>query len=401
MLALIRKIEDKSAFFIVIYFCWRNSFLPMPLPNLAHYIIVTAFAFFTTLKGVTIQHKTMFFLLCAALSNIIGNPDPIFRSWERWLIFILLILMIGPLNKSRYSCIFKEKVFKYMLYGCIFMSVGSLVAYISGNGMFYHGHGYFKGLYNHSMTLGPMAAISAVFTFQQFLTDEIKYRRKYWLVLAILSVLMCMLASSRTAFVAMCLAVFILLLATYKGRRNKMLGIVFVSGILMTFTYPIWSSFTDGIRNKMAEQDLANNSRTELWKERIEEFKDAPIFGQGFAAFDLNISYNSYNLDTGGVEPGSSWLFVLSSLGCVGFILFLLLVIPPTLNLLQSSKTKPDSVAITILCVSIIFMVHMLSEGYILSAGSSECFFVWLCFALIQENTLKANNLYVKKWIEI
>lgn len=45
MLALIRKIEDKSAFFIVIYFCWRNSFLPMPLPNLAHYVIVTAFAF--------------------------------------------------------------------------------------------------------------------------------------------------------------------------------------------------------------------------------------------------------------------------------------------------------------------------------------------------------------------
>lgn len=394
------KIQNKGALLLVIYLCWRDSFFPIPLPQSAHYLIMGYFAVLAVMKGFKLASLSLLFVLTGAMSIVLANPDPIFQPWERWIAFTLLMMAAGPLNCSIGAMNFRAIVFKYALLGMVFMSVGSLGAYFTGNGMFYHGAGFFKGLYNHSMTLGPMAAISSAFTLQLFLTDSVKSRRKWWLVLVVSSTLMCMLASSRTAFVALLGAVFVLLWKVYKGRRAKMWGLVVTAAIVLTLTMPLWNSFTDGMAHKQSMQSVEDNSRTELWLDRIAEWKDSPVFGQGFAAFNLDvIKGGSFNTETGGVEPGSSWLFVLSSLGGVGFLLLLLLTVLPTLNLISRKDIKPDSVAMTALLTSVIFIIHMLSEGYIISAGGVICFFAWLTFAVIRRDSIDSIDLCNKKWI--
>lgn len=394
------KVQSKSALLLVIYLCWRDCIFPIPLPQSVHYIIMGIFALFLTFRGFRVNYLSLAFILVGAISILFADPDPTFQSWPRLMAFILLMFAAGPINISIQAMEFRTVLFKYALFGIVFMSVGSLLAYFSGNGIFYHGTGFFRGLYNHSMTLGPMAAISAVFTLQLFLTDVVRKRRKWWLLLTICSTLMCLLASSRTAFIALLGAVLVLLWTIYRERRGQMWFSIIIGIVLICLTMPLWKSFTAGMMQKQEKQSLDDNSRTELWQDRIEEWKDSPIFGQGFAAFNLKvIKGESFNAETGGIEPGSSWLFVLSSMGGVGFILLIFLTVYPTLCLLSRRDIEPDSMAMTALTTSVIFIIHMISEGYIIAAGGVTCFLAWLTFSIINRNVLEYNDLFVKKWI--
>lgn len=398
-----KNVDDKCALLLSIYLCFRDSAFPLPLPGWSHYVIMSVFALILTSRGFRINALMMVFLIWAAFSIIFNNPDPVFQSWPRYCTFLLLVLNAGPLNSSKFAMEFRANVFKYSMFLIVAMSIGSLVAYWTGNPIFYHGYQYFKGLYNHSMSLGPMAAISAVFCFQLWLGDKNGgMKRRIWLLLAVGSALMCMLASSRTAFIAMLFSGGVILLAVYKGRIGQMLAVVVGVVGVVAITSPLWQSFATGLLNKQENQDLmGENSRIALWNDRIAEFQDSPIFGQGFSAMNPNIvSDESFNIITGVIEPGSSWLYVLSALGLVGFTLFCIIVIPQTVKLFFNRNVQPDSMAMTVLGVNLIFLVHMLSEGYILAGGTAICFFAWLSFAVAKPSSLECNDFYTRKWIQ-
>lgn len=96
--------------------------------------------------------------------------------------------------------------------------------------------------------------------------------------------------------------------------------------ILAVLTAGIWWPYTERIRSKMEGGKIAGSltrSRDDLWDARMTEFKGFPIFGVGFATVKPDYAKtNKVNLETGTIEPGSSWLFLLSSMGITGFLAF-------------------------------------------------------------------------------
>ena len=116
----------------------------------------------------------------------------------------------------------------------------------------------------------------------------------------------------------------------------------------------------------------------------------SPVIGSGFASYN-NTIVKRKSSDTGNIEPGSSWLFLLSSTGLVGFISFLLIIFRPILFIIKKQNFKSTKISL-IVSITILFFVHMFAEGYILSSGSFLFLLLWLCIGIIQPKSLVSIN---------
>ena len=131
-------------------------------------------------------------------------------------------------------------------------------------------------------------------------------------------------------------------------------------------------------------------TRNGLWQDRIREFKAFPVFGVGFST--VNMEYvraeDKVNQKSGMVEPGSGWLFLLSSMGLVGFLSFF---IPFTYSMY--SLFRRESVGLNgyfLGSLLFLFFFHLFFEGYLMASGAYLCFFLWLllseCNKLVNTN---------------
>lgn len=229
--------------------------------------------------------------------------------------------------------------------------------------------GAFGGICAHSMLLAPISGIGFLYLSYQAITS----RKKWIWAVAVCCLLTVLFAASRSALIATIVGFLILL---YKTSDNKskylrqIATITFISLIL----YPIWSPALSGIKEKNNRQSVEGKkygTRDDKWRARILEFKEKPIYGIGFANVDPDLDQVG---EGGVVEPGSSWLFILSSLGVIGFGLFCIIFF------LSSSKTLCVNSFDGAFLVSLIALIsiHMTAEGHILSGGNFMCFFAWL-----------------------
>lgn len=138
-----------------------------------------------------------------------------------------------------------------------------------------------------------------------------------------------LLAGSRAALASSVMAVAFFYSRIYRHRVERLARLVFMLAILAVLTAGIWWPYTERIRSKMEGGKIAGSltrSRDDLWDARMTEFKGFPIFGVGFATVKPDYAKtNKVNLETGTIEPGSSWLFLLifnGDNGFPGFFLF-------------------------------------------------------------------------------
>ena len=361
--------------------CMAAKFLGFqlwPADMVGYVMLIVAFgaAFF---KGGSMDMLSLLFILYIPLALLIASPPALFNPWLRYGLFVLVFTVASPLLKHPKTIAFRGKVLAVLLWACALAGAGSFFCYFLGiNFMGNVGAiqslagdvGLFGGLTNHSMTLGLIAGIGAVFSFSRAYQTKSKF---YW-VLCICSLGGCFFAASRSALMASIMGILTLLYfqSSSKGKFFKrLIGI----GFLLIITYPIWSFATAGVMTKQQRNEESGSglsSREVIWNERIEEFKSSPIVGVGFSSMSLTSS--NYNASTGIVEPGTSWLAVLSMTGLVGFLFFVGIYLR---SLLRAIRAKvPDSPLLIGLLVLV--GIHMTAEGYIFAGGSFSCFLVWL-----------------------
>ena len=159
---------------------------------------------------------------------------------------------------------------------------------------------------------------------------------------------------------------------------------LFIVGLL---TFPLWENFTAGLQKKNENNiELGMyGSRTDKWKARMTEFSSNPIIGIGYASVDSNLD----DVGVGGaVEPGSSWLAILSMTGIIGLLLLVAIIRKPFIYL----KAHPSPYNSLLLGLFVYVCVHMISEGYIFAGGSSLCFIAWLIFGCCSDATYQDSD---------
>ena len=350
------------------------------LPNIwlgVLYLVI--FVFYVINGGIHIEYKWLLFLLYLPLTIILAQPASIFRSWERYVLFALLFLICSPVLQSYYTRKFRLSAYLYVLIISILLSVGSFIGYFLGINFCTNDSdyivdyvgvaGHFSGLTRQSMFLGPLSGISSVFLFYKYLSSK----DKIWLLLFIPCMGSMFYSSSRSAFLAT-IAGLLTVLYYFVENKKEFCKKLLIALLLVGITFPLWKSVTLALQDKqnMHKDDTGLfDSRSGKVEQRFEEFISSPIWGVGFAAIDAN-GKDPYNRNTGTVEPGSSWLAVLSMTGLIGFILFSMLFKESFVTV------RSVSARASLTGILVFYAVHMLVEGYIYAAGNPNTFIVWL-----------------------
>ncbi|WP_420552525.1 O-antigen ligase family protein [Tenacibaculum aiptasiae] len=306
-------------------------------------------------------------IITTALSLLANNTPSFFQAESRWLAWLLIFIVFGPFMINSGFEFFRKKSFEWVIKICEIVGVGSFFWYLLGLPNL--GRGSFSGLTYHSMLLGPLAGIGFVSILHRLIYG--KFKNKIWMFACLVLLLITMLLSaSRTALVACVFASLVSLYIRYKGKIILVLGFIGLLAVLSFTFLGKTGKFTKSLENKGS-----GNSREFYWRDRISEFKSNPIFGNGFATLKIG---NKGVGDDGGVEPGTSWLAILSMTGIVGLLSFCLLVLGIYFKLLKRVLKNKDIKMSLYLCVISFFLVSFISEGYVYASGSMLAMVFWL-----------------------
>lgn len=362
------------------------GFLPA-FPSVMVYVFPLLYAAYC----ITRQHKAnMLMLLLVAyipLEILIAQPSPIFKSWPRYVLFLMLMINVSPLFGSKTLRSYRENIFKITMYACVFLGVGSFFARFLGINYMIDFYGYsdsqtgsFGGLTNQSMALGPIAGIAACYLASR----AYKSKRKLDWLLFVMALGAVLFSASRSALMA-AIAGIIVTLFRQSGSASKFVQVAIVSFVIAASTFSFWGSALDGVIEKNAGTSSLNvDSREGLWKERLLDFQESPIYGVGFCAA---VHYD-YGVDvaSGRFESGTSWLIILSMLGIIGACIVAPIFFKAFMTAYKS-KTEWSAVVCGVLSL---FFIHMFAEGYIFAGGSFLAFMLWLTVGVAMDCKYKS-----------
>lgn len=353
--------------------------------------------FLILLRGATIDIFMAAFLLYLPIELLLAQPDYRFHSWERMGVFVVMMTSFSPLLQSEYARRFRRQALQLVIFIIVICSIASFFAYFLGINLMIRNNsneyiglaGHFAGLFDHSMKLGPMASLASLFLMYKGFISQ----KKWLFLLSALCACAVLFSASRGSFIGLLVSTCFLM---YKYSRNKaqLIKILITTFVLLVITYPIWSGAMEGLEQKQANNVAKGGtllSRSLKWRCRINEFISSPIWGVGFSSINPN-GPEYWNKTTGVIEPGTSWLAILSMTGMLGFILFMKIYLR-AYNLVK--KTMNDR-SIILYSFVIFFSVHLIIEGYIFAAGNPVCIIFWLiigcCSDMQNDSECEENN---------
>lgn len=339
-------------------------------------------------KSLNINFSILTIIAIAVCSIIFNDIPEKFRPWQRLMIFIIVIMPISSLISSKYTIIYRIILYKLFLKTISIITILSFIGYLSQSSFFYHlKTGTFRGLMVYCMVLGPCAGISAIYLITKYFSTK----KIYYLIVGITSILVCLLSGSRGAIISFVVAFIYLSAIHFKKKLRTLIKTYLTSLIIILLVSPLLSPYLDTVRQKQ-ENNIQNGgtfySREKLFYDRVKEFYTNPLLGSGFASINEEVAQNTArNEETGTIEPGSSWLFILSSMGIIAFILFIYIILYRIIALYLLSN--PHSYNLMLIGSTLtLFSVHMIIEGYILSAGGFLFWCAWLCIGISQKDAI-------------
>ncbi|MCM1177490.1 MAG: O-antigen ligase family protein [Ruminococcus flavefaciens] len=345
--------------------------------EIVYYVVLAVMALYCLSKFNKVEMILCLMLLYFVVNIFIASPPALFKPWSRLVFFTLLLICTSPLLQSKKLCQLRRQTFNAVMWLVSILSVLTFFCYFLGiNFMYiapefnmYNTVGTFGGLFNQSMMMGPIAGASTIFLSYHYFESK----QKWYLIFALCCVGSVFLSSSRVSFMCTVAGTLVML---YKatGGQGRFIKIIASTILIATITFPLWGSITEKLVQKQTnnlEAGSTFSSRENKWEARIAEFESSPVFGIGFASVDKNLDDTGIG---GVVEPGSSWLAVLSMTGIIGFCFFIL-IFYTAYKYCKRMKSPDDALLLGLL---VLFAVHMVAEGYVFAAGSFLCFFLWM-----------------------
>lgn len=359
----------------------------MPYIDSLYYVIISCLVLLALGQKGGKWNLKMVFLLVACLLSIVLNDTPVlFRSWERFTLFLLVMVAVSPLCQSHLMNSFRLKLFSWVMWLLLFITVTSCVTYFLGIDLSTQVKDtkvlFYGGIARNSMMLAPCAGISFSYLLVRLLSRYYPQENKKIYIIGIaglmmVSFIMLLVSGSRGALVATVVSVIFIFYKYNRAHLSKFIGYIAVFFVVSVLSYPIWSPHTNAIEEKQKGNNRsgsATSSRNSKWQARWKEFNSSPIFGIGFSTVALE--HTDDYIGGGIVESGSSWLSLLSMVGLLGFVPFLCLFLDHWWFLFTDDENIYLSALLAV--VMCWFSVHMLIEGYVLAGGSFLCFILWL-----------------------
>ena len=354
-------------------------------------------------KDIKVNSYIIVFLAICALSLIVNDTLPVFNAWSRLGVYILLLFVVSPMLSNFSVGVKRTKLLMYVMDVCIILSVLSFFAYFLGINLFERkgeqleiGVGSFSGLMNHSMVLGPISGLSSVVLLSYCLWEKNKRLRIVYIVALFCCLGSCLLASSRIAVAAAIVGCVFVFFLRFRSNLTKLSVVLLLIVTIAGFTFPIWGGLTDFLMEKQQSNIEYGGSmmysRENKINARIAEFKSSPIVGIGFAT--VNPKLDVVDFSNGRIEPGTSWLAILSMTGLLGMAVFSLICFY-TLKKAMSAQNMFFSCVLGGMFV--FYLAHLAAEGYIMAPRSFLNMLFWLIVGAIYAQSYNKKRLVRRK----
>lgn len=346
-------------------------------------------------RNIRLWNFPMLCLILAGAASILLNDIPkYYQAEQRFGMFVVFTTLIGPLIGGKKFRLFRHYLFLCLVILLIVFSAASYLALAIGYPIY--GRGNFTGFFNHSMMLSPMSGIALLSCLYFYFLTTNRTLKYILLACAPLCFLSAVSAGSRSALMAAAAGVLFFFFKLYQynmGRYVKIILLIVMAGV---FSFPLWEERTEFMMNKMAAAEEAGDwasSRESLWEQRIAEFTYSPWIGVGFASEKPEISSrqaDEVEEGEGRVEPGSSWLVILSMTGIMGLISMLFIFVTNYWYILTNRKNRLWLAYMGSLLS--FFTLHMFAEGYVYAFGSLLFFCLWLVLGVIEGTRMKPGK---------
>lgn len=381
---------NRFILFLAIFLTVVKTTIPLPfIPNMNNIWTLGTIIALTYLvlksKFFCFSRPLMFFLLFATIGIAVTNPDPMFRSWERFVSFTLNIALLSPLITSDEFRKFRESVYSFAKYGLSIILIASFFAYFLGINLADKTHEdtywAFGGITSQSMILAPCCALCLIDSIWSLLfRDLTKIKKTFFIFQTLAAIWLLLVAGSRGSLIGSLLAIAIVLYY-YGNATFIMRGVVVFMIALCLIPSSVVDQATYTIQRKQQSAEFNNSatsSRDEKWNARTAEFIENPIWGVGFTS-QTNFTSDddiAFITSTGGLEPGSSWLSILAMTGLTGFVPLLLFFGGQGKKLW--AFCKHDILSVNAFAIWGFFIIHGTIEGWIFYAGNFIFFLFWL-----------------------
>jgi O-antigen ligase len=372
-------LETTLAVLFVIAFVVRASLLPLVAgERLTSFLFAAPAAvlllsvIYMAIDGVGRLHL-LGVLLLAATGASLWHCERLDFAVTRWIGWSILVLILGPVRSTWRVRHFRRLSFTILSH--VFLVATLLSAGWWLCGLPNLGRGDFTGVFAHSMTLGPVAGLAGLLALLRALDrgTPLNY------ALFGLSMMIGMLASSRSALAA--LAAGTLIVVALRWKRSPVISFAAVATAASFIVAPataiaivgsvLPSDFTEGLERKSFE-----HTREALWQARWDEFTSSPLTGVGFvSAWEDSAGFDD---ESGAVETGSSYLAMLSMTGCIGAGAGLLLAASLAFRTFSVWSMLAERQRLHICGFAGFWLVHLGAEGYIYGVSSMMGLTFWL-----------------------
>lgn len=332
---------------------------------------------------------TIFIVVCG-LSILINQPPSYFRSWERYALFLNIVIAFSPLIVCRGLNKNRVLLFDTLVAVMVIFSVASFIGYFFGINFFVRNNellafneaGHFSGFTNHSMTLAPVSALSGIYCMSKALSQDNKKHRALLWATTFICFGAVLLSASRGALGGVVLAISAMIYRYSLGKIGRFFRYVLFGVAILALAFPLWGGLTQYVVSKneynVSQGGIAYSRETKM-AARLYEIQNNFLTGVGFCVVDETV--DSVDKSTGTIEPNSSWLGVFSMTGVVGFLVFLFIFIRAFFTAFRKIPDKQKAVE---LCgILAFFFVHMMIEGYVLAGNNYLCGMYWLTLGVI------------------
>jgi hypothetical protein len=360
---------------------WISPIAPYLIDYGGYTILILSMLILFVIRTSRLEQRNVIFFLSLILIVIsVFFSDEFEFSLIRTILWLLVFMVAGPLFSGAKIAVYRNYLWVHFKVAVITITMLSFAWYvlrlpIYGKGM--------AGVTVHSILLGAIAGISMILIF----ATAIHFRKPYlhWPMFFV-SFITCLLAASRVAVLAGCAGCLAVLVFQVRSQINQvflLLSIVILSLAVWTF-FDLGASHISDIytAGQLSEytQELAIkgfvNTRDRLWSNRLIEFENNPFFGVGIGVDTFAIRKDS--LPSGAVEPGSSYLTVLSMTGIFGAGGLLLLFASLGGRFWSRIVMLTTIERAQFVGVGTFWAIHAVAEGWIFAGGSILCLFFWI-----------------------
>ena len=344
--------------------------------------VITALSLLIILLG-RIYHNTRYcipllaFLLYYGATLFIHSDSELLVRLSRYVAFVIGILLFSPLLMSKQLTLARKYIFVTIFRTLLMMVLISFFIWIyctimgyeiSDSHFYYYG---FKGIFDSGMVLSPAAGVVAIISLHKSLTTT-SSPRILWLTTTLISATTCVAAGSRIAVLGMITAFiveFVLMRNEIKDIfsdfKYKIASIIVLLGLVA-----ISPAAFKVINHKISIGQAHNSiiySRQKLWTTRIDEIRTSPLIGIGYANESTALSSENATHKSTNIEPGSSWLSLVSYGGIIGLGIFGWLSYKMFSKI---SANRHKKYVIPTIALLTFFFVDGIAEGWLMFSGA-------------------------------